>query len=257
MVDVRNDTAGTNDADRFVPQPHNILLQGITGSHAYGLANADSDVDRLGCYAIDTVELLGLTRHTSKHDTYRETAPRPDRQLHEARKMCELLLNSNPSATELLWLPDDLYEVKTTLGGQLLEIRETFLSAREVLYSYRSFADSQYNKLINRIAKNTDGHDVRISKHCRHFARILHQGLGLYRSGRLDVTLDDPQWYREFGERAALDPSIAANEMHVALDKFAASTSPLPDAPDRSAAIDWLRDVRRTYYFDADYFENF
>ena len=37
-----------------------ILLQGIVGSTAYGLAGPDSDVDRLGVYAAPTLDFARL-----------------------------------------------------------------------------------------------------------------------------------------------------------------------------------------------------
>ncbi|WP_399208205.1 DNA polymerase beta superfamily protein [Streptomyces sp. SLBN-118] len=98
----------------------NILLSGIVGSTAYGLAGPGSDVDRLGLFAVDTAALHGLHRPTESHVT---TAP--DRTLHEAAKWCRLALRGNPTVTELVWLPDDLYEVRTPLGDELIELRSS------------------------------------------------------------------------------------------------------------------------------------
>ncbi|MFD7300744.1 DNA polymerase beta superfamily protein, partial [Streptomyces pharetrae] len=39
---------------------NNILLSGVVGSTAYGLAHEDSDVDRLGVFAAPTESLHGL-----------------------------------------------------------------------------------------------------------------------------------------------------------------------------------------------------
>ncbi len=41
-------------------EPGTVLLAGIVGSTAYGLAGPDSDVDRLGVFAAPTLSLLGL-----------------------------------------------------------------------------------------------------------------------------------------------------------------------------------------------------
>lgn len=65
--------------DRVTVQ--NILLSGVVGSTAYGLAREGSDVDRLGMFAAPTETLLGL--HTPK-ESHVTTAP--DRTLHEAAK---------------------------------------------------------------------------------------------------------------------------------------------------------------------------
>jgi uncharacterized protein len=109
----------------------NTLLSGIVGSTAYGLAHPGSDVDRLGLFAVDTVELHGLRRHTESVVT-----KDPDLTLHEAAKWCRLALGGNPTVMELVWLPDELYEVRTPLGDELIGIRSSFLSAKRVRNAY-------------------------------------------------------------------------------------------------------------------------
>lgn len=86
----------------------NVLLSGIVGSTAYGLAKPGSDIDRLGLFAADTTAFHGLHGPAESHVT-----TNPDRTLHEAAKWCRLALGGNPTVMELVWLPDDLYEVRT------------------------------------------------------------------------------------------------------------------------------------------------
>ena len=88
--------------------PPNVLLSGVVGSVAYGLDTEDSDVDRLGVFAAPTERLLGL--HPPKPSI---VSSKPDATFHEAGKFASLALNVNPTITELMWLPDDLYETRT------------------------------------------------------------------------------------------------------------------------------------------------
>ncbi|HZU58333.1 MAG TPA: nucleotidyltransferase domain-containing protein [Actinocrinis sp.] len=99
-----------------------VLLSGVVGSTAYGLAGPGSDVDRLGIYAAPTRALLGLRRPPESHVT-----AKPDATFHEAGKAARLMLAGNRTATELLWLPDDLYETRTALGEEVIELRGAFL----------------------------------------------------------------------------------------------------------------------------------
>ncbi len=46
-----------------------VLLSGIVGSTAYGLAHAGSDIDRLGMFAAPTEQLHGLHRSAESHVT--------------------------------------------------------------------------------------------------------------------------------------------------------------------------------------------
>lgn len=125
----------------------NILLSGVVGSTAYGLAREGSDVDRLGMFAAPTETLLGL--HTPK-ESHVTTAP--DRTLHEAAKWCRLALGGNPTVMELVWLPDELYEVRTPLGDELIAIRGSFLGAERVRDAYLGYAGQQFRRLEGRAA---------------------------------------------------------------------------------------------------------
>lgn len=60
---------------------------------------------RRGMFASPTLELLGLRVAPESHVT-----AKPDATFHEAAKAARLILAGNPTASELLWLSDDLYE---------------------------------------------------------------------------------------------------------------------------------------------------
>ena len=109
---------------------NNTLLLGLVGSAAYGLAAAESDVDRLGVFAAPTAAFHGLRPPLDRAATV--VRHDPDQTVHEARKLATLCLNSDPTVTELLWLPDELYEVRTELGAELVGIRCAFASAPRV-----------------------------------------------------------------------------------------------------------------------------
>lgn len=213
----------------------NVLLSGVVGSTAYGLAGPGSDIDRLGVFAVPTIELHGLRRPAEsivRHD--------PDVTLHEAAKFCRLALSCNPTAMELLWLTD--FEVRTPLGTDLIAIRTSFLSAPRVRDAFLGYADQQFTRLANK------GVDRRTAKHARHLLRLVDQGLALYETGVLTIRLTDPQRYLDFGERVAADPEYARPVLEDARQRFAYATTVLPDQPDEKPAEHWLRRVRAFYY---------
>lgn len=212
---------------------------GVVGSNAYGLAGAHSDVDRLGVFAVPTVELHGLARPAETRVTHE-----PDVTVHEAAKFCRLALAGNPTVTELLWLPDRLYETRTPLGDALIAIRSRFLSARRIRDAYLGYATKQFRLLSNR----EGGYDKRVAKHARHLMRLCHQGLHAYRTGEIRVTLDEPRTFVEFGERVAagdLDLARAMLATHEAA--FATAAPAVPDQPDVDAVEAWLRVVRQEF----------
>jgi predicted nucleotidyltransferase len=224
----------------------NVLLRGIVGSTAYGLAGPHSDVDRLGVFAVPTVALHGL--HPPKESVV-DHDPQ-DVTMHEAGKFCRLALSCNPTAMELLWLPDDLYEVRTELGDELIGIRSAFLSAPRVRDAFLGYADQQFTRLINKEASREGGRwsDKRTAKHARHMLRLIDQGLGLYETGVLTIRLPDPQRYLDFGEEVAADPQAARPELDRAREGFASATTVLPERPDEEPAERWLLRVRAFYF---------
>ncbi|GAA0233640.1 nucleotidyltransferase domain-containing protein [Cryptosporangium japonicum] len=220
----------------------NTLLLGVVGSTAYGLAHAGSDVDRLGVYAVPTVELHGLHLPIDKAATV--VRHDPDQTVHEARKFAMLCLSSNPTVTELLWLPS--YEQRTPLGDELVGLRTAFASADGVRNAYFGYATAQFKRLLTT-GQFQSKMRKRQSKHGRHLLRLLDQGYEYYVTGRLRLRVDDPERYREFGDRVAADPEVARPVLAAAQEKFDGATSPLPLAPDEPAVEAWLRRVRKEY----------
>jgi uncharacterized protein len=244
---IRKDGPVTTDAVAEIEPPPNVLLAGISGSTAYGLATEDSDVDRIGCYAAPTSQFHGLRLPVGKAATWVST--KPDATYHEAGKLAALLLGCNPTVTELLWL--DGYEARTSEGDALIGIRRSFLSAKAVRNSYLGYATSQFGRIRNR-GDGSFSADTRkrTAKHARHLWRLLRQGSDLHQTGHLSVWLPPNQAAncRAFGERIAggeLDlASMALSDAEAIFGK----PGVLPDQPDESAAEAWLQDVRRAYW---------
>lgn len=220
-----------------------ILLQGVVGSTAYGLDGPDSDMDRLGVFAWDTVRTFSLDPPPTSHVT-----TRPDCTMHEAAKAAKLILGGNPTASEILWL--DQYEIKKPLGDELIGIRSAFLSAKRTRDAYLGYATQQFRKLLSRGDGSFDS-DIparRASKHARHLMRLVDQGYELYTTGRLRIRLDDPQKYLDFGERVAADPQAAVPFMAQAEARFDAARAALPDEPNTAVVQGWLNRVRAEFY---------
>ncbi|MET9502173.1 nucleotidyltransferase domain-containing protein [Streptomyces sp. NPDC006622] len=222
----------------------NILLSGVVGSTAYGLAHAGSDVDRLGLFAAPTEELHGLHPPKESH-----VGTAPDRTLHEAAKWCRLALGGNPTVMELVWLPEELYEVRTPLGDELVGIRATFLSARRVRDAYLGYASQQFRRLLGR-GDGSFSADTRkrTAKHARHLKRLCGQGYELYTTGTLSIRVDEPESFHRFGEQVADDPDTALPLLRRYEAAFDEARSVLPEQPDERAADAWLRKVRRHFY---------
>lgn len=238
------------------PETGTILLAGIVGSTAYGLAGPGSDIDRLGVYAAPTRLFHGLQPPVTTNNTQATT--QPDSAYHEALKLCQLLMNGNPTVNELLWLPKELYEVQNPFGDHLLEIRTAFLSAKQVRASYLGYASQQFVKMtsgrIPRHVARADPDPDAVAKslksqkkNARHLLRLLDQGLHLYRTGELIIQVDDPKRYFDFGEDAVRDPSVATAHLTSAREAYDRQETVLPEQCDVDVIEEWLQSVREHY----------
>lgn len=240
----------TGMTDAEVKPPPNVLLAGVNGSTAYGLATDDSDVDRIGTYAAPTAAFHGLHLPTGKAATW--VSVKPDATYHEAGKLAALLLKGNPTLTELLWL--DQYETVTPQGEALIGIRSSLLSRTAVRNAYLGYATGQFKRLENR-GDGSFSADTRkrTAKHARHLYRLHAQGIMLWQTGRLAVRLPhgDAVLCRAFGEKVAGGDLEAGRQVIAwAEHVFDTSRTPLPACPDEATVEAWLRDVRRAYWKD-------
>lgn len=195
-------------------------------------------------YALPTAAFHGL-RYPEESVVLTEPS---DHTFHEATKFCRLILGGNPTVTELLWLPTDLYEVKHELGLGLIDIRGTFLSAPRVRAAYLGYARQQFDRLLKREGTFSSDLKNRTAKHARHLLRLLHQGFHLYSTGELEIRLDHPAVYRAFGEAVALDPLVAEEQLTDYEAKFSSTRSALPEEPDVAPVEAWLLKVRRSFF---------
>lgn len=226
----------------------NILLEGIVGSRAYNLAHENSDTDKKGIFAFSTRDLFGL-RYQKLTDVVETHAPEPDNTWYEAAKWANLALKCNPNILELVFLPDDLYTVRTALGQDLIAIRKSFLSAPAVRGAYINYAKSQLHEIEKR---GNFGSDLknRTEKHARHLVRLMMQGYQLYAHGELTVRLDDvtAMQVKTIGFLAGQGDLLPLKEIYSMYKKAFDNTIPaIPEEPDRATVESWLINVREQF----------
>lgn len=218
-----------------------LVLEGVVGSTAYGLNNENSDIDRLGIFLAEPEEILSIHQPAAEESIVKND---PDVTYHELGKFCRLALKCNPTVTELLWLPE--YEIFTTTGMLLIDLRHEFLSTKYVRNAYLGYATQQFEKLKARDGKNFSS-DLgnRTNKHARHLARLLHQGYELYSNGVLTVKLNDPQWYIDFGNSVeAGNIDIAEELLSDYEQKFDETNSPLLLRPSSEVINEFVINTR-------------
>lgn len=222
-------------------KPDNIILEGITGSVAYGLNTENSDVDIKGIYLLHTDEVLGLdfnSTNTTKDHT------EPDWVYHEVQKFMKLAMAGNPTITELLWLED--YTTMTPIGQLLVDNRELFLS-KAYLKSYGGYALGQARDLNRRGGTYGHGRSNRYEKHTRHCFRLLLQGKELLETGKLTVRVT-PEQREELFAIGKETPEVIIAKFEKEFKEFDNIESVLPDKPNKEAINALLLKIRKMSY---------
>ena len=96
-----------------------IMLLGLSGSYGYGTNREGSDIDFRGVTLNLPSDILGLTTFEQFEDRKTDTV------IYGFNKLIGLLLNCNPNTIEILGLYDDQYLIKSPLGQELLDHKQT------------------------------------------------------------------------------------------------------------------------------------
>ncbi|SEP97112.1 nucleotidyltransferase domain-containing protein [Lentzea albida] len=201
-----------------------MILEVVIGSHAYGLASPESDVDRRGVFVAPTEAFWRFEKPPTSVE-----GPDPEQLSWEVEHFCRLGLKSNPTVLETLVSP--LVEISTPLGEELRDLLPAFLSR----YAVRSFTRATEMQL-SRAGRNLK------PKQLMHVVRLRLVGLNLLRTGRYDIAADRSLLGIRDGSMPWDDAVAWAHRLG---SEIAGAQGPLPDEPDRARVEDWLVSVRR------------
>ena len=109
----------------------------LRGSHAYGTAMPDSDIDIRGCAFNSKAEMIGMSKFEQIVETNTDTT------IYSFNKLINLLLNTNPNTIEMLGCKPEHYLIFSPVAQELIENRKIFLS-RRAAQSFGSYANQHY-----------------------------------------------------------------------------------------------------------------
>ena len=125
---LQNDTSGR------------VIFRGVWGSHAYGTATPESDMDTLGVYVLETEAYLSLIEPYDQISDERN-----DNRFYSLRNFLELAANANPNILDALYLPQDCILATSPYWEMIQSKRSIFLS-RKVCQTYSDYAMGQIKK---------------------------------------------------------------------------------------------------------------
>ena len=211
-----------------------VIYRCVVGSRAYGLETDASDTDRRGIYLAPADlqwSLFGAPEQFE--DNTGQWC------VWELQKFLIMALKANPNILECLYSP--LVEKVTPLGGELLALRERFLS-QMIFQTFNGYALSQFKK-IEQDRRNLG--QVRW-KHAMHLLRLLLTGAATLRESRVPVRVEAHRDRLLAVKRGELDwPEVDAwrQQLHRDFEHALAATS-LPERPDYEAANGFLVKAR-------------
>jgi predicted nucleotidyltransferase len=232
------------DDDWVSEVPGEVGLVALVGSHAYGTAREDSDLDFRGFYVAPTERFWDLNPPGETFDR-----KEPDLTLHEVGKFVKLAVAANPTVLEVLWAEpcyvhpraDHFYNAGVILRAH----RHTFLS-RRLLKTYGGYAMQQLRKAEAGTGGSRGVQHFRREKFLLHTYRLMLAGTHALRTGDLKVAVDDPDALWE----KARQPLDRIKEDFARLDRemlAAYERSPLPEHPPLDTINMLLRRIRRAH----------
>ena len=117
-----------------------VIFRGIWGSHAFGTATQESDIDTLGIYVLETSAYLSLIEPPAQVSDEHN-----DNRYYSLQNFLELASNANPNIMDMLYLPDDCVQFTTPYWQIIQKNRSRFLS-KKVCQTYCEYAMGQIKK---------------------------------------------------------------------------------------------------------------
>lgn len=229
-----------------------VLLCSITGSHTYGFASPDSDIDIKGIHIVPTEKLLLLNPKTPAHDRLQVfDGVECDLTTHEVAQALALLLKGNGNVLERILSPLQLVEGEQTKALQ--QIAQATIHRGFINHYMGFFRGVQREHGLQKRAKSA-----------LYTYRVALTGIHLLRTGELityvqTLATNTPfsnvarlvQLKQETAEKVAIPDeldAILADDWLKLEDALttARDESTLPEsAPNRKEVEDWLINLRR------------
>lgn len=238
------------------------VLQCQVGSGVHGITVSDQDDrDEMGICVEPPEYVMGLRGfeqyvYRSQPEGVRSGPGDLDLTVYALRKWMRLALDGNPTVLLPLFVPEEEIVRIDLLGRELRELSERILSRRvgdRCLGYLRSQRDSLLGRRAGRRTNRPELIDVYgfDTKFAYHMVRLGVQGAEILETGRLTLPMPDPwaTWLRELrrGEHTLEEALEAAAEQEARLERLA-TTSPLPERPDRGWADTWLVEAHRRHW---------
>lgn len=124
------------------------IFKVIGGSHAYGMATSESDIDYRGIAIPPASILHGFASEFNQAESKPDpnNPEKEDSVIYNIRKFFKLAAANNPNILEFLWMPEDCIILTTPWMEKIIEQRDKFLCTR-VKHAYSGYAMAQLKRI--------------------------------------------------------------------------------------------------------------
>ena len=175
---------------------------------------------------------------------------------YEARKYLGLLLKSNPSVLESLWLPSNYYIKMTPAGKLLIEYRNLFMT-KEVSKTFLGYAYSQMKKVEAGKTNGAMGAKRKAlveqfgfdTKNVAQAIRLLKMGMEILCTGEMRVEREDNRYLVDIRQgKYSLEYCKAEATNYIKMVEDALIKSVLPVRPDKERVNALLVQVMQLHF---------
>jgi hypothetical protein len=133
----------------------NVIYVCITGSHAYGFATVESDIDLKGIWLAPTTDFFQLSPPTSnsKKASYLRHSDEYDIELYELVKFIHLAVGNNPNILDILCVKESNVIINSEIVQELRDNVSKLLNKKNVYHSYTGYALQQFSRMRNLYTK--------------------------------------------------------------------------------------------------------
>ena len=251
-----------------------LIYKTKVGSHLYGLATENSDVDYKGIFmparenAIPTEEqILGIrpfVPHKRQEFCEGEGADKVEGTFYSAKYFIELFMKGNPTITELPFCTGEAVEVKTDLAETVLAFVRDNMITRHIIGGYLGYYNSQLKAFRtgsgrHREKRLKERHDdiskgMYDGKMASHAYRLGVQGIELFSTGKLNPKLSGEELEIAYGIKNENYELFPREEMIKIIEDVGnrleetCKNSPLPHDPDFEMVNSFLVSFQKDYY---------
>lgn len=169
----------------------------IVGSHAYGTATANSDIDVRGVFVRNAFDIL------TNHDPQNLSSSTTDTVLYSFDNFVKMLANGNPNIVDMVGVDKEFRLCSSPEMQLVFDNMHLFMSKRMGI-ACRGFANKQRKIFENKTSFELD--KDKLGKAMMHYVRTMHNGIHTLFDGNPVACETDPEVLIKIRSGYYIDP---------------------------------------------------